>query len=88
MSGRKIAILLKEPESYLLSLARDITSTGFIVGGAWFVNTQMPPSAWINAALAIAWMLWMMGRSTVTKLTAVEARAWLDEHHPITNREG
>lgn len=82
MSGRKVAILLKEPEPYLLSLARDATSTGLLIGGAWVLNTQMPPSGWINAALAVVWILWMVGRSTVTKLTAAEARQWLDENHP------
>ena len=81
--GSKVAILLKEREPLWLSVSRDTYSFGALGGTAWFLNTQIPPSGWLNAGLAIAWLLWMLGRGTVEKLSPAQARQWLDEHHPV-----
>ena len=39
-------------ESIVLSVVRDSLSFGMLIATAWVLNTQMPPSAWLNAALA------------------------------------
>lgn len=71
-------------ESVWLSWARDTYSFGAIAAAAWFANTQMPASGWINFAIAVVWVLWMFGKATnlAAKKTPGEARQWLDETFP------
>lgn len=76
--------IVKASEPVLVSWARDAVSFGGLVGSAVALNTLMPPSGWINFALAIAWLLWMVGRGIKLRIqkTPDEARAWLDENYP------
>lgn len=76
-------------ESVVQSISRDLMTFGGLVGSAIVLNTEMPPSGWINAALAICWILWMFGRATARKMrkTPAEARAWLDQEYPTPEGE-
>jgi len=71
-------------ENVVLSWLRDSVSFAILCGAAWFVNTQMPPSGWINATVCILWMIWMVGKGQKRKVmkTPDEARQWLDDNFP------
>lgn len=71
-------------ENVVLSWLRDTFSFGCLCGAAWFVNTQMPPSGWINMTVAFVWITWIIGKGAKRKLlkTPTEARAWLDKNYP------
>lgn len=71
-------IYVQSEESIALSAYRDAITFGAICGSAWFLNTQMPPSGWLNAALAAAWFLWMLGRSKRHIMTPEQCREHLD----------
>lgn len=73
-------------ETVVESATRDIVTFGGLMATAWFLNTQIAPSAWLNAALAITWILWIGGKGILRKkrMTSAEARAWLDDHYPLT----
>jgi hypothetical protein len=71
-------------QSVAVCVMRDAISFGFLVGSAVALNRLMPPSAWINAALAIAWMLWLAGRSFQLnkQMTPAQAVEWLRAEFP------
>lgn len=71
-------ILVQATEGVALSAYRDAISFGAICASAWFLNTQMPPSEWLNAALAFAWFFWMVGRSQRLIMTPEQAREHLE----------
>lgn len=71
-------------ENVAMSWLRDGFSFGCLCFAAWFVNTQMPPSGWINMMVAFVWIIWMIGKGAKRKMlkSPTEARAWLDENFP------
>jgi hypothetical protein len=73
-----------EREPVWLSGARDAISFGGFIATAVALNRLIHPSAWLNAALAIAWILWLAGKGIKRRMTKTpsEARAWLDEQYP------
>lgn len=84
MSGNDNTVIVVDGrEGVITSWARDTFSFGGLVGSAIALNVLMPPSGWINAALAIAWILWMAGKgaSRRMRMTPDEARKWLDDNH-------
>ena len=76
--------IVDERAPVLLSWLRDGFSFGSLAATAWFVNTQMPPSGWVNFMVCALWLLWMIGKGQRHKveMTAQEAREWLDENYP------
>lgn len=76
-------ILIQPKEPLWLSVARDAVSFGGLCGTAYFLNVVVPPSGWLNAALAACWLLWLMGKHMTEKITPAEARVWLDKNHPV-----
>lgn len=75
---------IKRNEPVLVSWARDIVSFGSLIGTAVAMNTLIEPSGWLNATIGITWMLWMLGRGQIHKVTMTpeEARNWLDREYP------
>ena len=71
-------------QSVWKSYARDFGSFGGLIATAIALNTYISPSAWLNAALAICWILWLAGLGAVRKvrMTPDEARAWLEREYP------
>lgn len=76
--------VIRGDEPVFVSWMRDSVSFGGLMLTAWFLNTQMRPSGWINFALAIAWILWLLGRGARQRMnkTPAEIRQWLDEKYP------
>jgi hypothetical protein len=90
MSERpKVLYIMDRREPLWLSTARDTVSFGMLLGTAVAANTLMPPSAWINAAIGISWMLWLLGKGEIRKqqMDANQARTWLDENYPSEGGE-
>lgn len=86
MSGQsEMVVIIDERESVVASAAKDVLSFGGLIATAWVLNTQMPPSGWLNAALAISWMLWLAGKGATRtkKMTIEQARAHLDDLTPL-----
>ena len=81
----KNIVIIDTRESLLLSWSRDVVSFGGLIGTAYALNTLMPPSGWLNAALAICWILWLAGKGANRKsrMTVAEVRAWLDNQHGV-----
>lgn len=79
MSAPVIIKLIDARETVLQSATKDAISFGGLIGTAWFLNTQIEPSGWLNAALGISWILWMAGKGTITKHTPQSAREKIDE---------
>lgn len=84
MSAPETIIVVDGVERPLTSLFRNANSFGSLMLTAWFLNTVIPPSGWLNAALGIVWVLWLLGKSAGLrmKMTPEQARAWLDERYP------
>jgi hypothetical protein len=59
----EMVVIIDGRESLITSAGRDLVTFGGLVVTAWVLNTQMPPSGWLNAALAISWFLWLAGKS-------------------------
>lgn len=80
----KTIVVIDPREHVIASSLRDIVSFGGLIGSAYALNALMPPSGWLNAALAISWILWLAskGARRAMKMTPEEARAWLDDQHP------
>ena len=76
-AGTKEFVLIQSTESIALSAYRDAVTFGALCGSAWFLNTQMPPSGWLNATLGVAWFLWVLGRSKRHIMTPAQAREHL-----------
>jgi hypothetical protein len=81
--------IFDEREPVWKSAARDAISFGGLVGSAIALNTLMPPSAWLNAALAICWILWLAGKGLKRRMTKTpaEAMAWLRSEYPAAVSE-
>lgn len=79
MADAPKVIYINGSESVWLSACRDTVTFGALCATAWFLNTQMPPSGWINAVLAISWFLWILGRSTRLVMTPDQVRELLDK---------
>jgi hypothetical protein len=73
-----------ERESVWLSWLRDAFSFGCLLGTALALNILMPPSGWLNAAIAICWFLWLVEKGLRRRMrkTPAEAIAWLRETFP------
>jgi hypothetical protein len=73
-----------EREPVWKSAVKDAISFGWLMGAALVLNTLMPPSGWINAAVAISWILWLAGKGLKLRMTKTpaEAMAWLREQYP------
>lgn len=80
----KTLFIVDRREPVLLPWLRDGFSFAALAVVAWFTNTQMPPSGWINFMVCALWLLWMIGRGQQHKweVDADQARAWLDENYP------
>lgn len=83
-TNKKLIVLIDARESLILSAGRDIVSFGMLIGTALALNTLMPPSGWINAAIAFVWIIWLIGRGERRRLgmTHEQLRAWLDSQAP------
>ena len=73
-----------DKRSILRSVASDALTFGGLVATALALNTLMSPSAILNTGLAVAWILWLMGRGIRLRktMTPKEAMAWLKQEYP------
>lgn len=80
----KTIFVIDAREPVLRSWMRDGVSFAVLCASAWFANTQMPPSGWINFMICLIWFTWMVGKANRhrTHMSADEARAWLDKNYP------
>ncbi len=76
-SKTETIVIIDGRESVVASWARDAVTFGGLVGTAYALNVLMPPSGWLNAALAVCWMLWMFGKAanSVSKLRLTPEQA-------------
>lgn len=83
MSDKKV-IMVRGNEPLLISWARGAVTFGGLIGTALALNLLMPPSGWLNFALSVVWILWLIGRSARHKseMTPSAARAWLNANYP------
>lgn len=86
MSGDKptrTLYVMDEREPVYLSWFRDAVSFGGLIATAYALNALIPPSAWLNAALAISWILWLAGKGLKRRMTMTPqaAREWLDAEY-------
>jgi hypothetical protein len=81
MREKTKTILVDAHENVIMSWLRDTYTFGVLCFTAWFANTQMPPSGWINALVAIIWVLWMLTKSSsiCRPITAAQAKDMLEE---------
>ena len=79
-----LLIVYDEREAVWKSWARDCFSFGWLIAAAFVLNRYMPPSGWLNAALAISWILWLAGKGLKRRMekTPAEAIAWIREQFP------
>ncbi len=71
-------IVFDATESLLVSWGRDVVSFGCFIGAAWFVNTQIAPSGWLNFVLAVTWFMSLTGRR-IGRMTPEQAMKRLRE---------
>ncbi len=77
-SKTETIVIIDGRESVAASWARDAVSFGGLIGTAYVLNVLMPPSGWLNAALAVCWFLWLLGKAanavSKVRLTPEQAR--------------
>ena len=80
----KTLFIVDRREPVWKSWASDAFTFSGLIGTALALNTLMPPSGWLNAAIAICWILWLLSKSCFRKVekTPEQARAWLDAEYP------
>lgn len=73
-------------ESVLTSWLRDGFTLGMLAVLPWFNHAYAGGSAWIYAAIAVAWFFSIFSRASGARAKAEmspdQIRAWLDEKHP------
>lgn len=79
MADKAEYIWIEGTESIALSAYRDAITFGSLCATAYFLNVMMPPSGWLNAALAICWFLWIFGKSKKRIMTPDQVAAMLKE---------
>lgn len=77
---RHLVTIIDARETIAKSAFRDGVSFGGLIATAYALNVLMPPSGWLNAALGISWILWLLGKASKRSYSgdAKGARAFLD----------
>lgn len=81
---KSIIYLYDQRQSPWVSTFNDLVSFGSLVATAIALNTLMPPSGWINAAVSICWILWLIGKAQIRqkRLDPASAIAWIRSEFP------